>query len=499
VLGANESTCRRVGDPSGEDETDNFFGVSHFPCCITNFPQGWPKFAMHAILVEETANPPAAVVASLVPMAATLSTIGARLVTETQYPFSDKVVIKVQANASMQVKVRIPGWADRATVNGQLAQNGTFAVVQCPVGETTLSIDLKPEIRLEFGWGELGVPVSDAVKYSPSGGSVPSSKESDLDLNGGAELVGSRESGYQDLRSGASGQTTSATITHPLIGEGHYITSVNMSYRYTAGYNCLPDACESPPHFELVAADGITNVDLAILYTSPALDKFSYDHYTGYSPLQRVHVDGLRVPNSKLVVLKLKLINGKHNMQLQLDPVVGFDVSVQWSGEKGPDPPAPPSPWLQPPTDGLGVTRGALLFALHPTEHRKIVKSYDNLPVRARAVDYEIGTDETWNYGLLPARGFDFVSNSSVGWSPSFAFDDSGEHPFYIKATARQVKSWGYWHGSMITDVPPASPVLCSDDSCGDETIVKLVPFGSTNIRIGVFPWIHSDAQPVYL
>ena len=30
-----------VGDnPSGEDQGSNFYGVSHFPCCITNFPQG---------------------------------------------------------------------------------------------------------------------------------------------------------------------------------------------------------------------------------------------------------------------------------------------------------------------------------------------------------------------------------------------------------------------------------------------------------------------------
>jgi hypothetical protein len=40
-----------LGDaPSGEDLGSNFFGVSHFPCCITNFPQGWPKFAMHTIM-----------------------------------------------------------------------------------------------------------------------------------------------------------------------------------------------------------------------------------------------------------------------------------------------------------------------------------------------------------------------------------------------------------------------------------------------------------------
>ena len=50
--------------PSGEDQTANFFGVSHFPCCITNFPPGWPKLAASAVMAAPSRN--AFVVASLI-------------------------------------------------------------------------------------------------------------------------------------------------------------------------------------------------------------------------------------------------------------------------------------------------------------------------------------------------------------------------------------------------------------------------------------------------
>ena len=37
---AHAHAADALGDsPSGEDQGANFYGVSHFPCCITNFPQ----------------------------------------------------------------------------------------------------------------------------------------------------------------------------------------------------------------------------------------------------------------------------------------------------------------------------------------------------------------------------------------------------------------------------------------------------------------------------
>ena len=65
---------------------------------------------------------------------------------------------------------------------------------------------------------------------------------------------------------------------------------------------------------------------------------------------------------------------------------------------------------------------------------------------------------------------------------------------------AKTLPSWGYWSGSMITDNLPPSPVtdLCTPtgkgdaarEPCGQTTTLTLVPFGGTNIRISVFPWM---------
>ena len=149
---------------------------------------------------------------------------------------------------------------------------------------------------------------------------------------------------------------------------------------------------------------------------------------------------------------------------------------------------------------------------------------------RPKAADFEIGTNDTWNYALVIPSGSGNTTGSggggggggggvglpvahaptfdpapSAGWSSSFPFDDSGEYPFSIKVSARQLHAWGYWEGSKITAVPPPSPVKCSSTAaatanaetaadCGDITELRLVPFGSTNIRMSVFPWLVAPA-----
>ena len=62
----------------------------------------------------------------------------------------------------------------------------------------------------------------------------------------------------------------------------------------------------------------------------------------------------------------------------------------------------------------------------------------------------------------------------------------SAHLPGSITVTARQVPGWGFWHGSQITDSPPPRA------GCGAATSIELVPFGGTNIRISVFPWLAS-------
>ena len=124
--------------------------------------------------------------------------------------------------------------------------------------------------------------------------------------------------------------------------------------------------------------------------------------------------------------------------------------------------PAEPAPAA----DAAVVRRGPLLYALHPTESVAVTKRYDgDAPARPLAVDYQISTTDTWAHALLIPRGgaapsLVFDPSPSAGWAESAPFD-TAEYPFSISAPAVPLPSWGYWHGSKITDQARAIIIYC--------------------------------------
>jgi hypothetical protein len=164
---------------------------------------------------------------------------------------------------------------------------------------------------------------------------------------------------------------------------------------------------------------------------------------------------------------------------INVDLAPSIVVERGWGGDAATHTPA-----------AVAVTRGALVFALHPVENKIIVKNYTTTPSHAgdHAPDYMISTNDTWNYALDLTTPPMFVQNVSSKWSLAFPFDDSGQYPFAIDVEAREAKAWGNWRGSEITAPPPRSPVGAS--ACGPPVKLRLVPFGSTNIRVSVFPYV---------
>lgn len=430
-------------EPSGEDKGSNFYGISHFPCCITNFPQGWPKLAAHAFALLPDAR--GVVVASLMPSTLTLPssivgaahgagggeshtgkhtavgagiTAGVTVSVGGAYPFDDSVPISVASPAPFTLAVRIPSWASSASVNGVAATPGTLHTIHGvggPDGVKELLVRLVTAVQVERGWGPAGVPAradhgtdsADTAGGSPAG------------------------LGTQPLNAG------SATAS----------------------------------------ADGDAGRDSAQLW--------------GISP-------GVLDPDSLLEVPQWRRLD---EVPVRRSPTAPHAHPPPASRDRFKAPARAEMAeetlsWATPPTDGVAFTRGPLVFAMRPTEVVRVTKSYASA-VDGQPNDLEIGTPDAWNYAVDLGTPPRFVHAPSEGWSLDNPFSTK-QYPFYVEVCARRLRAWGYWQGTNITENLPPSPVNCSvDGACGAVTTLRLVPYGATNIRISVFPWFNSSAQTV--
>ena len=150
----NQPACVRIPDKdvhfTSNGGESHLFGLEpNYGCCTANFGQGWPKFALSAMMRAEEG--PA--VTALVPAAAEFSVDGAagRVEVRTEYPFRDtaEIIVTADAPAEFTLLVRIPGFAASARLCGRPEEPGAFARLRRRwEGESRLLLELAFETEL---------------------------------------------------------------------------------------------------------------------------------------------------------------------------------------------------------------------------------------------------------------------------------------------------------------------------------------------------------------
>jgi hypothetical protein len=134
----NQISCTRTPRKWSTNGADaNLYGLSpEFGCCTANMHQGWPKL-VESLWMGTADDGLAAVAYAPSEVDAELDRAAKIHITEeTEYPFRGTVRLTVDPTSpvSFPLKLRIPGWAEGATVavnNGPIAvaQSGTFHVI----------------------------------------------------------------------------------------------------------------------------------------------------------------------------------------------------------------------------------------------------------------------------------------------------------------------------------------------------------------------------------
>jgi len=143
------------------DNTDdaNIYGLEpHFGCCTANMHQAWPKLAKNLVMATDDGL----AVISYAPCVASViiaDGVNVQLALETAYPFDSaiKIAVGLSGSASFPLLLRIPEWANGASVrlnDGALAapNTGTFYVIEREWQDGDLiTLDLPMHVRIERG------------------------------------------------------------------------------------------------------------------------------------------------------------------------------------------------------------------------------------------------------------------------------------------------------------------------------------------------------------
>ncbi|MDD2798913.1 MAG: glycoside hydrolase family 127 protein [Bacteroidales bacterium] len=140
------------------------------------------------------------------------------------------------------------------------------------------------------------------------------------------------------------------------------------------------------------------------------------------------------------------------------------------------------------PNNGVGVERGPLVYSLAINSKDSIVKDYERATTQFPAIDRRPASD--WNYALNLSEGekspFQIIENKKPGY-----FWDNGNAPITIRIPAKKVTNW-----VMKEVIDPktgvkflTTPEFPNELKTENKTeYIDLVPYGSTLLRVSVFP-----------
>lgn len=131
---SNQMSCIKFpGKPifRTNSEESHLFGLEpNYGCCTANFNQAWPKFALATYMYNDND------IINTIPVPCVLETDTVKISLETDYPFNNSFRYVIDSKTDFNFTIRIPSFAENATVNGKDVENGDI-VLPIESGKTT--------------------------------------------------------------------------------------------------------------------------------------------------------------------------------------------------------------------------------------------------------------------------------------------------------------------------------------------------------------------------
>lgn len=145
---ANQVRCARIPEGkkpfvSNNDEAHIFGLEPNYGCCTANLSQAWPKLALSSFMHSGSSL----YAVSLLP--GEVSFKGVTVTAKTDYPFKNTVeyTVKAETLTDMPFFIRVPEWAQNASLNGKSVSAGDLALAGDEwQGETKITLAFTPAL-----------------------------------------------------------------------------------------------------------------------------------------------------------------------------------------------------------------------------------------------------------------------------------------------------------------------------------------------------------------